>query len=287
MKRLAAILFLVFLPLQAQARSERTDSIAKGVTAAVYVHPSSSTKAKPDNAIKKAFEEARQLYKDLDAKSGGEVGQINKNAGKGKVKVSDPFLTLLKVCMQISEWTQGLFDVVRGQPGKKSTDLMVDFGSNEVSLPDKKAWVDFSGVRNGYVVDRMAGRLHAEGYDNFMIQSGGIVRTMGKDGSDYWKLNIPDPNGKRNLCRVSLEASSVVTADVRTTPVKTDLKSVTVITRNATNANALASTALLVGKSRAEGMFRSIAQPGFGAILEDKAGKILTIGDVTAACFEE
>ncbi len=276
-------------------KAARTDSIGQGISAAVYVHPSPAAKSSPDSAIKKAFEEAKRLYKDLDAKSSGSVGQINKNAGQGAVKVDGPFLALLKVCMQISDWTKGLFDVVRG----KNPNLRVNFETGEVSLPDKKAWVDFSGVRNGYVVDRMAGLLHEQGFTNFMIQSGDIVRTMGRDGQDYWRLNIPDPKGKgNNLCRVSLEASSVATANMRdykgatarlgkNPEGPTDLQSVTVVTRNATNATALATTALLMGKSKAQAMFQGIGQEGFGAILEDRNGKIQTVGDVTAACFEE
>jgi thiamine biosynthesis lipoprotein ApbE len=297
----------------ADGKSSKTDSISQGVSAAVSVHPASGAKSSPDAAIRKAFDEGRRLYKDLDPASSGEVAQINKSAGKGPTKVSAPMLMLLRVCQQISEWTQGLFDVVKTENNKEAT-LAVDFGRGEVALRDKKAWVDFNDVRGGYVVDRMAGTLKSEGFSDFMIQLKGaappapppqkkgkvntasaapgpanaIVRTMGRDGNDYWRLNVADPSGTRNLCRVSLEASSVATADVHgQRQPTTDLRSVTVIARNATNASGLARTALLAGKSRAGSMLGAIAESGFGAILEDQNGKIQTIGDVTAACFEE
>ncbi|HSA59728.1 MAG TPA: FAD:protein FMN transferase [bacterium] len=269
------------------AKTVKTDAIAQGVNAAVQVHPASGAKSPPDKAIRKAFDEAKRLYKDLDQKSSGELGRINKGAGKEKVKVSGAMLTLLRVCMQISEWTHGLFDVVQTS-GKKTATLQVDFGRGEVQL-EKKAWVDFSGIRNGYVVDRMAGTLKSEGYGDFMIQSGPVFRTMGRDGQDYWRLNVADPNGSgKGLCRVSLEASSIATADTRLFPnSRTDLQSVTVIARNATNASALAKAGLFSGRENARTMFASIPEPGFGVILEDRNGKIHIVGDVTAACFQE
>ncbi|HEX5037512.1 MAG TPA: hypothetical protein VFX30_10175 [bacterium] len=301
------------LPLFASGKSSKTDSISKDVSAAVSVHPAAGAKSSPDAAIRKAFDEGRRLYKDLDASSSGEVAQINKTAGKGPTKVSAPMLMLLRVCQQISEWTQGLFDVVKTENNKEAT-LAVDFGRGEVALQDKKAWVDFNEIRTGYIVDRMAGTLKAQGFSDFMIQLKGasppaappgkkgkinvasaapmanaVVRTMGRDGNDYWRLNVANPDGSgKNLCRVSLEASSVATADVlgQRQPA-TDLRSVTVIARNATNATGLARTALIAGKSRAGSMLGAIGESGFGAILEDRNGKIQTIGDVTAACFEE
>lgn len=285
----------------AASKTVKTDAIAQGVSAAVYVHPAAGAKSTPDKAIRKAFDEAKHLYKDLDQKSSGEVGRINKSAGKEKVKVSGAMLTLLRVCMQISEWTRGLFDVVQTS-GKKTATLKVDFGRSEVEL-EKKAWVDFSGIRDGYIVDRMAGRLKSEGYGDFKIEIGGaakgksapmgttgvVIRTMGRDGQDYWRHNVLDPNGSgKQLCRVSLEASSVATADTRLFPnCRSDLQSVTVIARNATNATALAKTGLFSGRENARAMFASIPEPGFGVILEDRAGKIHIVGDVTAACFQE
>lgn len=280
----------IFLVHPAFAKSSsKSDAIAQGVTAAVYVHPSSSAQITPEKAITQAFEEGRRLFKDLDAKSSGEVGKINKGAGKGMVKVSGPFLSLLKVCQQITDWTQGLFDVVRG-PSEKTETLLVDFDKSEARLPKKKTRLDFTSIRNGYVVDRMAGVLKAQGYTDFMIQSGMISRTMGRDGTNYWRLNVPDARGSKNgLCRVSLESSSVATVNTRSlgAPAKTDLRSVTVITRNATNASALARTGLLAGRDRAHEIFVPLKAQGFGVILEDSNGKIQTIGDVTAACFEE
>ena len=280
-------------PAQAKLKSAthrmtKSGSIAQGITAAVYLSPSSTANTSPDRAVSKALEEARRLFKDLDAQSSGEVSQINKGAGKDKIKVSGPLLTLLKVCRQITDWTHGLFDVVRGVSNKKDT-LFVDFENNEVRLPTKKSWLDFTGIRNGYIVDRMAGMLKSQGYSDFMVQMGDSTRTMGRDGANYWRLNIPDVHGSQSgLCRVSLESSSVATVNTRTLPqTKTDLRSVTVITRNATNASALARTAFLAGRSRAVAMLNPLAAQGFGVILEDGNGKIQTIGDVTAACFEE
>jgi thiamine biosynthesis lipoprotein ApbE len=279
----------------AASKTVKTDAIAQGVNAAVSIHPAAGAKSQPDKAIRMAFDEAKRLYKDLDQKSSGEVGRINKSAGKEKVKVSGAMLTLLRVCMQISEWTRGLFDVVQTS-GKKTATLQVDFGRSEVQL-EKKAWVDFSGIRDGYVVDRMAGRLKSEGYGDFKLEIGGatkgttgaVIRTMGRDGQDYWRHNVLDPNGSgKQLCRVSLEASSVATADTRLFPnCRTDLQSVTVIARNATNATALAKTGLFSGRENARAMFASIPEPGFGVILEDRNGKIHIVGDVTAACFQE
>lgn len=273
--------------------------IAPGVRTAIVIHPSASAKTPPEKAFRAAIEEARRLYRDLDVKSSGEVGQINKSAGKSPVAASAALLMLLKVCHQIYETTGGVFDVVRGSTKRgKGPFLMVNFETGETRL-DKGSRLDLTGIRKGYVVDRMAGLLKSHGFTNFMIQAGEITRTMGRDGTNYWRLNIADPNGsKRELCRVSLENAGLATADVRdlrgavarlgkNIEASRDLRSVTVITKNATNATALATTALLVGRDEAHKMFTPLLQRGFGVILEDKTGKIKTLGDVTAACFEE
>ncbi len=278
-------------------KTSRTDQIGQGISAAVYVYPSPGTRTSPDKAIKSAFDEARHLYRDLESQSSGEVGELNKNAGQGPTRVSSSLLLLLAVCNQISDWTQGLFNIVKGGSGKKGAGLWLDLRKGEVALPEKKSYVDLYGVRNGYVIDRMAGILRGQGFKNIMIQSGDITRTMGKDGASYWRLNVPDPRGGKMLCRVSLETSSVATADIRDLrgaaarlgkepKAPTDLQSVTVLAKNATSATALATTGLLVGKARARSMFQHISEAGFGAILKDQNGKIETIGDVPAACFE-
>jgi thiamine biosynthesis lipoprotein ApbE len=290
----AVVLSLALSP-SSEAKTAKTDAVAKGVNASVSVHPASGAKSSPDKAIRKAIDEAKRLYKDLDPASSGELGRINKGAGKEKVKVSGAMLTLLRVCMQISEWTRGFFDVVQKEGNKPGT-LQVDFGRGEVQL-EKKAWVDFTGIRLGYMVDRMAGMLKSEGYGDFMIEinsaphgtAGTAIRTMGRDGRDYWRLNVADPSGSRKeLCRVSLESSSIATADTRLFPnSRTDLRSVTVIARNATNAIALAKAGLFSGRENARAMYAAIPEPGFGVILEDRNGKIHIVGDVTAACFQE
>lgn len=277
-----------------------TEPLGEGIKATITL-PESADLASAGKTIHFAFQEGRQVFRALDKESAGEVAKINKNAGKKDfIQVGDDLLRLFRVCMQVYEWTGGLFDVVKAKPGTKIKDpqLQVSFEKKQARLENEKTYLDFQGILKGYVIDRMAGILKGNGYTDFMIQTGNDYRTMGKNGRDYWRIAIPDPEGQgQMLCRVSLETASIATADVRDVsgarsrvgthmPAKTDLKSVTVITKNATNATALAATALLAGKAKAREFLSQISSEGFGAILEDQSGKITTIGDVTAACFE-
>lgn len=299
MKVLALLLVLVPLsPLFAAPAKKRAETLGQGIQATITLSSSAAGRS-ADEAIRRAFQEGRKVFGNFDMRRAGEVARINQNAGKGMTAVSEDLLRLLRVCMRIFDWTDGLFDVVKAKSGGEGKDhqLQVDFGKREVALPDRGTYLDFHGILNGFVIDRMAGILKSEGFADFLIQAGENYRTMGRNGRDYWRLNIPDPQGGKMLCRVSLESASVATADIRdlkgaqarvgkTASGPTDLQSVTVITKNATNATALSSTALLVGKAKAREILSRVTSAGFGAILEDQDGKITTIGDVTAACFE-
>lgn len=283
-----------------------SEEVARGFPVTVTVVPSPGTEGGASEAIRQALKEGQKIYRELDARGSGEAARINQNAGKGPVKVGEDLRRLFRVCQQIYEWSGGLFDVVKARHGKEIPDLRleVDFEKGEARLSRKGTYLDFYGILKGYVIDRIAGLLKGQGYTDFMIRSGEDYRTMGKDSENYWRVTIPDPEGKgKMLCRLSLESASMATADIRdiagarfrvgrNPAAETDLKSVTVITKNATNATALSATALVHGKAKAREIFSRIASPeedegGFGAILEDQGGKITTIGDVTAACFEE
>ncbi len=293
---LTSILFFPSIVFsQAASDASETQKLGGNLKATIYLPSSGGGVAAAREAIKTAFEEGRQTFRDLDARSSGEVARINNAAGKGLIAASEGLLKLLRVCLTLSQVTEGLFDIVWSRSKTdKEPELQVSFEKSQVALPEKGTYLDFEGVLLGFVVDRMAGRLKSGGVEDFLIRAGPVVRVGRRDGADIWRLSVPDPStGRQTLCRVSLESGSVVMAEgsgsVRSKRKKegpaSDLRSVTVVARNATNAMALARTAVSAGREKARAIFSRLPRTEIGAVLQDSQGKIETLGDVTAACF--
>lgn len=297
MSRRSFVFWMVILTITFEIRPDlsagvagglvRSEALSQNVTARITLHSSFGAKHTLEETFREALQEGRRALGLLGASS-PLLSRINKNAGKQKMNPASPeFLNLLKACMQIYDWTDGLFDIVRDKKGeKRDHELRVDFSKSTIALADADSFLDFSPVAQGFAIDRMAGVLKAKGYENFLVQVGGGYRASGRDAMNFWRLKIPDNSGRGTLCRVSLNSSSLSIA-YRRGGSTSDLDSVLVVTKNATNAMALSSTAIRVGKSQARSLFSKIVNKGFGAVLKDASGKVTTVGDITAACFEE
>jgi thiamine biosynthesis lipoprotein len=59
--------------------------------------------------------------------------------------------------------------------------------------------ITLDGIAKGYIVDRVAEVLTKQKIENFLINAGGEIRTMGKaDKSKPWRIAIQDPFKKKN-----------------------------------------------------------------------------------------
>jgi thiamine biosynthesis lipoprotein len=172
-----------------------------------------------------AFESVFSEFDRLDAlmsvwKEGSDIERLNRAAGEKPVPVSPEVREVLGMARQVSEWTDGKFDVTFGALSglwKFDHDLdgnipahadvcarlpLIDYRKLEVNDQAGTAFLTMKGMRahlggigKGYAVDRGASILRGRGITDFMIQSGGDLYVAGRRGDRPWRAGIQDPRG--------------------------------------------------------------------------------------------
>lgn len=154
-------------------------------------------------------------------REGSDVLRLNAAAGKHPVPVAAETREVLRTARQLSEWTDGKFDVTFGvmsglwkfdyqnkdesipdpgevERGRRLIDyreLIIDDPPGTAFLRREGMVVNLGGIGKGYAVDRARDLLHDRGFTNFMIQFGGDLYVAGRSGDRPWRLGIQDPRG--------------------------------------------------------------------------------------------
>lgn len=151
-------------------------------------------------------------------KPDSDVLRVNAAAGAEPVAVGTDLIEVLKTARQVSEWTDGKFDVTFGalsdvwkfdqdqdnsiptreqietrRPLVDYTGIVVDEGARTVFLKHKGMRIHLGGIGKGYAVDHAVRILRERGFRNFMIQSGGDLYVGGLLRGVPWRLGIADP----------------------------------------------------------------------------------------------
>jgi FAD:protein FMN transferase len=153
-------------------------------------------------------------------REGSEVQRLNVAAGQRPVRIGRDLQRVLRDARQVSEWTNGKFDVTFGalsglwkfdhdqdntipDPAAVRARLpLVDYRALEVDEQAGTAFLTRAGMRvhlggigKGYAIDRGAALLRDRGLRDFMIQSGGDLYVAGARGDRPWRVAIRDPRG--------------------------------------------------------------------------------------------
>jgi FAD:protein FMN transferase len=129
--------------------------------------------------------------------------------------LTDMFLDVFNISMEISEMTDGLFDItvaplVRamgfGPDTFRSADtaivdsLLTFTGYSKLSLEDGRiiksdyrTELDMNSVAKGYSVDMVALMLENLGIESYLVEIGGEVRVKGLYGDRHWRIGIDRP----------------------------------------------------------------------------------------------
>jgi FAD:protein FMN transferase len=151
---------------------------------------------------------------------GSDIMRLNAAAGDHPVTVSPEVVEVLGVARQVSEWTDGTFDVTFGalsdlwkfdhdqdntipDPAIVRERLqLVDYRALDVDpragtafLRRKGMRAHLGGIGKGYAVDRAVTMLRLRGLRDFMIQAGGDLYVAGLKDGRPWRLGIRDPRG--------------------------------------------------------------------------------------------
>ena len=145
--------------------------------------------------------------------------------------------------------------------------IKVNSGNNTITIAKKGIFIDFSAIAKGYMVDKAAIRLRKEGIKNALINAGGDIYCLGKDNGKPWEVGIRDPSVKNGIITtvpVSNEAiatsgdyeqfidykgrrySHIINPKTGY-PANSGIMSVTVIAKNCTTADGLATAFFAMG----------------------------------------
>ena len=157
----------------------------------------------------------------------------------------------------------------------------------------KGAWIDLSGIAKGYIVDKMAGLLKKKNTPGFMINAGGDIYCSVKDGNTPWKIGVRKPGAKSVIATLDVKDMAVATSgdyenvvtDKKTGRVISHIidpatrkaikevpSSITVIAPTCTEADALATGMMAMGKDRAIALADSLEGVEI-IVIESPAGR--------------
>lgn len=254
-----------------------------------------------------------------------DIRKINHAEGEAVI-VAPATVDIILSSLEFGNLTDGMFDVTVGRlsrlwdftsPGRVRAvpaedeiekaqgavgyrQVEIDAENNSVKLQNPAAWLDLGGIAKGYIGDKVAGYLAAQGIESALIDLGGdIVALGGKPDGSPWRLGVRRPFGGMEEYIGVLEASGVAVVssgvyerqfeqdgvlyhhiiDPETGyPAESDIVSATVIAEDAVTGECLSTTAVIAGSSRIGAIFDKT--PGFiGAVLVLDNFEVLTYGE--------
>ena len=170
----------------------------------------------------------------------------------------------------------------------------VDDGAGTVSLERPGMMLGLGGIAKGYALDRAGEALRASGIRSFLLSAGGQVLVGGpRPGSGGpWRIGIRDPRGDVDdfFATIRLADASVATSgdyeryflyegvryhhilDPRTGRPSRGVRSVSVISPDATLADGLSTALMILGVEHGLAVVESL--PGIEAVFVDDQGAV-------------
>ena len=193
--------------------------------------------AADEKTAREAFDAVFAEFERLEAqmsnwRSGSDVLRINAAAGVQAVPVAADVRDVLRQAAQISEWTDGTFDVTFGAltdvwkfdhdqddtipppeailarlPLIDYRQIEIDDHAGTVFLRRKGMRIHLGGIGKGYAVEHAMRILRKAGLHDFMIQAGGDLYAGGHKDGRPWRLGIQDPRGPDGRSFATLDLS--------------------------------------------------------------------------------
>ncbi len=137
--------------------------------------------------------------------------------------------------------------------------------------------VDLGAIAKGYAVDCAAAKIRAAGITSGLINLGGHIYAIGRNGNQPWRVGVRKPDKKGIARAIKLTDSAVATSgdyeqffvsgakryshiiDPRTGyPAVTGINSVTVVAADCLTADALATGLFVLGQKKAQDLVRGL-----------------------------
>jgi thiamine biosynthesis lipoprotein len=168
-----------------------------------------------DDAFKE-IESVQKTFSLYDPAS--EISVINKMASHHPVRVSDEIYTLIKRSLEVSERTEGAFDITFASAGK-----LWNFSQNNFTPPDdavikkllplisyKNVRLDenktvrflksgtkigLGGIAKGYATGKAISALRNRNVKGAIVACAGDIQVIGDNNGQPWRTGIQDPRG--------------------------------------------------------------------------------------------
>jgi len=189
--------------------------------------------------IKIELADINQIFSTYIADS--EISLFNDSKTTEWQPVSTELIYVLSSAVDISQQTQGLYDVTVGPlvnlwgfgpsfgedniPANSDIKValertgyqkvLIDAGKQRIKKTTENVYLDFSSIAKGYGVDRLAILLTKLGYTDYMIEIGGEIRVKGVNKKGLaWLIAIEKPDSKqRDIQQIlSLDDISLATS---------------------------------------------------------------------------
>jgi thiamine biosynthesis lipoprotein len=152
--------------------------------------------------------------------------------------------------------------------------------------------ITLGAIAKGYAVDQAIDLLKSEGIQHALIDAGGDIRAIGRKSEGPWGIALQNPrNSSDYVALIPLDDQAVATSgdyerffdenksfhhiiDPKTGYSATSLISVTVIAKNLTHADALATTIFVMGPEKGIGLLESL--PDVEGLLITRDRKVLS-----------
>jgi FAD:protein FMN transferase len=232
---------LAVIPMVIGACGHKTEAVGAHLVESAAVRMGSELRLTAWTAeeakARAAFDAVFADFERLDAlmsvwREGSDIVRLNAAAGEHPVTVSPEVLEVFRIARQVSEWTDGKFDITFGAlsglwkfdhdqdnqvPDSAEVQrrlplidyraLVVDDRAGTAFLQRKGMRAHLGGIGKGYAVERAAAMLRRNGLPDFMIQAGGDLYVAGFRDGRPWRLGINDPRGPAGRSFATLDLS--------------------------------------------------------------------------------
>ena len=155
---------------------------------------------------------------------------------------------------------------------ESSSYTQLQLNANRLSKLHSDTTIDLSAIAKGFAIDQVARMLTQQGISNYLVEVGGELRASGRNGDNHvWRVAIEKPELLGGVQQViELDNTAIATSgdyrnfvtidgehyahtiDPRTlAPARNRLASVSVLSTNASTADALATAMMVMGEEQA------------------------------------
>lgn len=266
----------------------------------------------PQEQARRDLADARTLVRELGAQLSewnpdSELSRVNREAWPGPVVLSPTLRRIIAGAIHVSRQTGGAFDITwasLGEPregddralaalaGVGSEHLILDGDTLRFGHPATR--IGLGGVAKGDIIDAAFLLLRSRGYASIVVNIGGDLRTAGRDEAGKRRFEIVDPYHPQEMAgSIEVDDTAIATSgnylrrrriggqvvghiiDPRTGRPPAFDGSVTVLTRDAAMADALATALFVMGPEEGLGFVGGLE--GVEAIFVTRDGVKATV----------